>query len=233
MTISPKFFIVVMAICAILLVAIYRKRKKPEPKDENGASEPQRKWTPFSIAIVIALSPALVVFVLNFIIWTSVLVVGLFSPDLTEPAITSGEFPFVIEYEFEGKTYIIEDTLVCSYDGNDPSAWVPTRTYSNSLKNKSNRLMVELDANTESLLTKGQINEESSIVWYYGYGGYYLGDPEEAHSGPCINYVEIYRTSPKVSHQQTTPLTNEQLEELFGIKIIRFEFSPPIENTFE
>ena len=211
----------------------YIANGKTESKGESEASEPQKKWTPFSIAIVIALSPALVVFVLNFIVWTSVLVVGLFSPKLTAPEITSGEFPFVIEYEFDGKTYIIEDTVVCSYEGNSPGAWVPTRTYSYDLKNDSNRLMIELDANTESLLTKGQINEESRIVWYYGYGGYYLGDPEEADSGPCINYVEIYRTSPKVSHQQKTPLTNEQLEELFGIKIIRFEFSSPIENTFE
>ena len=165
--------------------------------------------------------------------WTSILVVGLLSPNLTEPEITSGEFPFVIEYEFEGETYIVEDTVVCSYEGNDPSAWVPTRSYSYDLKNDSNRLMIEFDANTESLLTEGQINEESRIVWYYGHGGYYLGDPKKTDRGPCINYVEIYNTSPKVSHHQTTKLTNEQLEELFGIKIIRFEFSSPIENTFE
>ena len=134
MKMSPILFIVVMAISAILFVTTYRKRKKLEVKGESGASEPQKMWTPFSIAIVIALSPAFVIFLINFLVWTSVLVVGLLSPNLTEPAITSGEFPFVIEYEFEGKTYIIEDTLVCSYEGNDPSAWVPTRSYSYDLK---------------------------------------------------------------------------------------------------
>lgn len=233
MKVNPILFIVVMAIFAILLVAIYRKRKNFELKVESGVSEQRKKFRPLLLAIIIALLPVIVIFLLNFITWTSIFAVGLLSPNLTEPEITSGEFPFVIEYEFEGETYIVEDTVVCSYEGNDPSALVPTRSYSYYLKNDSNRLMIEFDANTESLLTEGQINEESRIVWYYGYGGYYLGDPKEADSGPCINYVEIYKSSPKVSHHQTTKLTNEQLEELFGIKIIRFEFSSPIENKFE
>ncbi len=233
MKMNPILFIVVLALSAILFVVIYRKRKKLELKGESGVSEQRKKLKPLSLAIIIALLPVIVIFLLNFITWTSIFAAGLFSPNLTEPEITSGEFPFVIEYEFEGETYIIEDTVVCSYEGNDPSALVPTRSYSYDLKNNSNRLMIEFDANTESLLTKGQINEESRIVWYYGHGGYYLGDPKKADSGPCINYVEICKTSPKVSHHQTTKLTNEQLEELFGIKIIRFEFSTPIENTFE
>ena len=185
------------------------------------------------IVVGIALLPSILILSLNLFAWSAIFVGGMLSPNPTEPEITSGEFPFVIEYEFEGETYIIEDTVVCSYKGNDPSALVPTRSYSYDIKNNSDQLMIEFDANTESLLTKGQINEESRIVWYYGHGGYYLGDPKEADSGPCINYVEIYKSSPKVFHHQKTKLTNEQLEELFGIKIIRFEFSSPIENTFE
>ena len=48
-----------------------------------------------------------------------------------------------------------------------------------------------------------------------------------------INYVEKYKESEKVTHHEVTPLTNEQLEKHFAIKIIRFEFSEPIVNRFE
>ncbi len=154
------------------------------------------------------------------------------------PQITEGEFPFVVEYEINGQNYVIEDTVVCSFYGYDKTnAFLPyyPRTWYASLKDNSEsvRTFIELEPDTESVLTKGRINSESRIVLYYGHGGYYLGDPDDSDKGPCINYVEHYYTSEKVSHSVHTALTNEQLEEYFGIKIIRFEFSEPIENSFE
>lgn len=156
------------------------------------------------------------------------------------PQITEGEFPFVVEYERNGQRYLIEDTVVCSFKGYDKTnpfyPYYP-RTWDASLKENSEvvRTFIELEPDTESVLTKGRINSESRIVLYYGQGGYYLGDPDDSDDsdkGPCINYVENYKTSEKVTHSEVTALTYEQLEEYFGIKIIRFEFSSPIENTF-
>ena len=92
---------------------------------------------------------------------------------------------------------------------------------------------MQLEDNTESVLVKGRINTESKINLFYGDGGYYLGDPEDGERAPCINYVEEYKASEKVTYSEVTALTNEQLEEYFGIKVIRFEFSSPIENEFE
>lgn len=154
------------------------------------------------------------------------------------PKITEGEFPFVLEYEMDGRRYIIEDTVVCTFDGYDLSDPFPftnySRTWEQSLKSgeEQKRLILELKDNTESVLVKGRVNTESKINLFYGSGGYYLGDPEDAERAPCINYVEEYKTSEKVTHNEVTALTNEQLEEYFGIKIIRFEFSSPIENKF-
>ncbi len=155
------------------------------------------------------------------------------------PQITEGEFPFVLEYEMNGEKYLIEDTVVCTFDGYDLSDPFPftdySRTWYQSLKSgeEQKRLILELEENTESVLVKGRINTASMVNLFYGSGGYYLGDPEDAERTPCINYVEKYKTSEKVTHSEVTPLTNEQLEEFFGIKIIRFEFSTPIENKFE
>ena len=94
------------------------------------------------------------------------------------------------------------------------------------------RLIIDFPNYTESALVDGRINENSRIVLNYGRGGYYMGDPSDKDNGPRINYVEICRTSEKVTHHYSTPLSSEQLEEIFGIKIIRFEFSSPIENEF-
>ena len=155
------------------------------------------------------------------------------------PQITEGEFPFVLEYEMNGQKYLIEDTVVCKFDGYDLSNPFPfldySRSWFQSLKSgeEEKRLFLELEKNSESVLVKGRKNEESRVMLFYGSGGYYLGDPEDADRGPCINYAEKYKTSEKVYHNQVTPLTNEQLEEYFGIEIIKFEFSQPIENTFE
>ncbi|USB32453.1 hypothetical protein [Paenibacillus sp. YPG26] len=38
-------------------------------------------------------------------------------PNPTRPSITYGEFPFQLEYELDGKRMIIEDILICEFDG--------------------------------------------------------------------------------------------------------------------
>ena len=168
-----------------------------------------------------------------FIIIIVLCVLTMVSCDIKVPAITEGEFPIYLEYEINGVRYIIDEIVVCSYNGIDTTGFIPSRWYSVSLKNESNKTLMVFEDNTESKLTKGRINEEASIRLHIGDGGYYLGDPDDKDFTPYISYDEQYKTEPKVTHNDRTKLTNEQLEEIFGIKIIRFEFSSPIENAFE
>lgn len=154
------------------------------------------------------------------------------------PKITEGEFPFVVEYEMNGEIYLIEDTVVCSFDGYDMSnefSFINTRTWHQYLKSgqEERRLFIEFEPNTESVLTKGRINTESRLILNYGFGGYYLGDPHYKTKKPCINYVETYKASEKASYSMHTEMSEKQLEEYFGIKIIRFQFSKPIKNIFD
>ena len=83
---------------------------------------------------------------------------------------------------------------------------------------------MDFEDNTESKLTKGRTNEKASIRLHLGNGGYYLGDPDDKDYTPYISYDERYKTEPKVTHNDVTKLTNEQLEEIFGIKIMLFAF---------
>ena len=155
------------------------------------------------------------------------------------PKITEGEFPFVLEYEIGGQRYLIEDTVVCKFSGHDLSNPFPfldySRTWDSKLKsgNEDKRVLIEFDANTESQFVKDRINIDSRAILYYGSGGYYLGDPDEAERGPCIRYVERYRISENGSSVESVKLSFNQLDKFFGIKIIRFEFSEPIKNIFK
>ena len=172
-----------------------------------------------------------------FVIFTVSLMLIVFSGcDEKEPLITSGEFPIILEYEYEGQTYIIEDIVVCTYkkivyDSGGPRG---SRWYSSSLKNNSSTVILQFEENTESLMVPGQINKKSYIILDCGQGGYYLGDPEDTDRGPYIFYQELHQVySSGGTRIEQTKLTNQQLQEIFGIKIIRFEFGSPIENTFE
>ena len=42
---------------------------------------------------------------------------ALFSPSIPTPEITSGEFPFRIEYELNGEFHVIEDIVIAEFDG--------------------------------------------------------------------------------------------------------------------
>ncbi len=154
------------------------------------------------------------------------------------PQITDGEFPFVLEYEIDGERYLIEDTVVCSFDGYDPTnpfTMFPQREWEESLKSGNEDdfgiVLMELEENTESVFVDGRINYEHKVFLEYGGAAYYMGDADGFfYKEPSIRYYEEHDEKPDVSF---TTLTNEQLEEYFGIKIIRFEFSEPIENKFE
>lgn len=63
-----------------------------------------------------------------------------------------------------------------------------------------------------------------------------MGDPNVKHLihvKPHICYNEKYKESPKIIHHESTELNEKDLEKCFGIKIIEFEFSKPIKNTFK
>jgi hypothetical protein len=49
--------------------------------------------------------------------WALIYLGALFSPNPPLPEIRYGEFPFRLEYEINGERFIMEDTVVCEFDG--------------------------------------------------------------------------------------------------------------------
>lgn len=61
-----------------------------------------------------------------------------------------------------------------------------------------------------------------------------MGDSDgSAYEKPEIEYIETYSGRPNVIVTDATPLSAEQLQTNFGIKIINYSDSPPIKNTFK
>lgn len=153
------------------------------------------------------------------------------------PKITEGEFPFYIEFIFNGKTYIYEDAVVCSFGGYDASAlFQKPRTWDEKFQSNggyiTNKLIFE-ETDSPSALNESRINEESKFMLSCGRGDYYMGESEYSAVGkPCFYYHEIYKIDEKTSKHEKTVLSEKQLEEIFGLKIVRFEFSEPIKNEF-
>ena len=154
------------------------------------------------------------------------------------PKITEGMFPFYVEFTINGETYIYEDTVVCNFSGYDYSAWFQKpRTWFEKFESDdghpTNKLILE-ETNSKSVLVNSRTNNESRLMLSCGRGDYYMGESDFYKlSKPCFYYHEKYQIDEKSVMWESTALTEEQLEDYFGLKIIRFEFSEPIQNEFK
>ncbi len=154
------------------------------------------------------------------------------------PMIPEGEFPFYVEYEMDGKRYVIEDTVVCSFDGYDNSAWfVRPRKWNESLKSGDNdKLTILREENSYSVLKPKRLNERSSLLLNYGIAEYYMDDKlnliDLVNKKPGFYYSESYSTDERTTYVKVQKLSEKELEKYFGINVIRFEFSKPIKNKF-
>ncbi|HCL01412.1 MAG TPA: hypothetical protein DHW61_03200 [Lachnoclostridium phytofermentans] len=167
----------------------------------------------------------------------SLIIIVLCGCDQSSPTIVNGEFPIHFTYELNGNIYDIEDTVICEFSGFDVSGgFGKMRTWDEYLKSGTNRISILTAKNVHSVLDSARVDTEIEIFLDYGQGDYYMDDPNASsltHGKPHVCYVETYDASPKERHHYATALTDKQLQEYFGIKIINFTFSPPIDNTFK
>ena len=178
-----------------------------------------------------------------FVLIVILLITGLFlllrGEEQKPPQITTGEFPFVVEYEMNGETFVIEDSVICEFTGYDPSAltYHKPRTWNSRLKSGDEEKCVLIyEENTKSVLTPERVNTRSRLVLDYGSPEYYMGDPKVksmVDKEASFEYRENWKASEKVTDGEYTKLNKKELEKYFGIKIIRFEFSEPIRNEFK
>ena len=140
-------------------------------------------------------------------------------PNPPKPEITYGEFPIILVYEVNGEENIIEDTLICEYDGVSHYGSPPIKERMWKHRFKRGRLTLLQIGTTE--------------IFYDVPGIAYsqMGD------GPKKEYVskDAYYNDTKENPNFVgrSYVGEEEVLEKYGIRIISWEIAPPIVNSFK
>jgi len=140
-------------------------------------------------------------------------------PNPPHPTITYGEFPFRLEYEINGERIIVEDTIICKFDGFEKTATGSFRKWKSHLASNKNENAV-------------LVIVEKRVKIYCSVGGakYYMNDegmfPAERPFAPRFFLVNS-------SSHDTMVYKIADFIEKYKLKIVDFELSEPIVNTFE
>ena len=171
--------------------------------------------------LVIILIPVLLVAYLS-LPWVMMYAFQYLPPYGDMPKIMIAEFPFELTYELSGQEITVNDSLVCKIDGIACNAEVGTDIlWTSHLKSNKKRRGVF-------------ITEREGIQLFCSLGepAYYMGDTEEIRE----NYIpepRVFYTKTKEDGKETDIFpSDEYLYNEYGIRIIDWELSSPIENEF-
>ena len=168
-----------------------------------------------SIIIIILLVFVFAYFTLPFVL------IGLDNaskPNPPEPEITYGEFPFKLVYEISGEQKVIEDTVICEYDGIGIGSGSKYRKWKSRLAS----------GNKEVILLR--IDNKKHIYYLVGSPSYYMGDMRKNTTWEHF-FPDAFLHDAKGFGMNDKIKADELLSE-YGIKLISWEPSPPIVNSF-
>lgn len=150
-----------------------------------------------------------------------------------EPEIKYGEFPFKLTYEIDGETKIIEDVIVCEFDGfkvvGEAGKYRKWKSYLKS----GNEEIVMLD-----LRPQNEFNEFGHVMlelfFYWGNAEYYMGDFDDgrAKKEQDFKWVE-YKYKNDEGRIGGSAYKADEAYEKYKIRLISWEAAPPIENVFK
>jgi len=151
------------------------------------------------------------------------------APPALEPQITYHEFPFHIEYMINGERIVIDNALICEYEGSE-ILWIGS-TYVRSWKLEFKQYDVAVTPLDDIVLYC-----DDNIIIYYAFGSasYYMGDKDNPS-----RYLPSFRINDMINGDQKNNYAKDSYsidqEKLldYGIEIIDFVPPEPIENTFE
>jgi hypothetical protein len=144
-----------------------------------------------------------------------------------------GEFPFRLTYELNGEIIVIEDVVICEFDGfellGEAGKYRKWKVY---LKSGKNRI---------TLLDLREINESdqwgNKILEFYfdcGNAEYYMNDfSSNSSHGPNDGVRSIDYIGKRDGKEIGSAIPIEDAFEKYGLKILSVERTPPIQNTFK
>lgn len=151
--------------------------------------------------------------------WTLIYVFGQLEPNPPRPSITYGEFPFRLEYQINGETKIIEDTLICEFDG---YGW-------NEGIGKHRKWKERLASGDDEIVLL-KVNENKEIVFPPGDARFLMGESEYAEHYLFPDAV-IIETDDRFTSSGL--IRRKELIDEYNIELINWDHSEPISNSFE
>ncbi|MCL2149888.1 MAG: hypothetical protein FWH51_03015 [Dehalococcoidia bacterium] len=145
-------------------------------------------------------------------------------PNPPRPEITYGEFPFKLVYELNGEEITIEDTIICEFDGfgfswGGGDKWLKWKSHLASGK-KSPSPLAEVSL---------KISDTHEVYFFLGGPKYYMG----VEAGYVLNF-HAFRIQEYSFGGQSYPMVSEdELLDVYGIKLVSWKPSPPIVNSFK
>ena len=158
-----------------------------------------------------------------------------------DEVIKIGKFPFKIEYKYNGKIFVIEDSLIATFTGFESiSIGDKRRQWSGLIEGtRTEQLYIPIDA-----MRRLDIN--------VGAASFYMNDPMGLrYSVPFPSFIvttfdreisELKMTTSRIAEitriynatfrRQNFTNSLDDLYEQYGIRIINYEFSEPIVNSF-
>lgn len=112
----------------------------------------------------------------------------LLQPNPPKPAIKYGEFPFKLEYELNGELIVIEDTLICEYDGIKMVGGQKERSW-------TSRLASGGEDRIELLVLSDTEEWYQAVVKSIGSPKDLMGEPREPHITSGDPEIVMYRAA--------------------------------------
>lgn len=177
----------------------------------------------FSLKIIIFLCiiVCLVLFVMFVFPWILIYIGGALKPNPPVPQITYGEFPFRLEYEIDGENFIIEDTVICEYDG---IGW-------NEGTGKHRKWKSHLASGNDEIVLL-LLDNGTKIFFPIGSADFYMGDLAE-YEAFSFTFPDAFIYDKKGTNFYNRRITAEEMSSNYNLKLNDWNFTEPIVNSFK
>lgn len=162
-----------------------------------------------------------------------IIIIGFASqPNPPMPEIRYGEFPFRLVYELNGEQIIVEDVVICEYDGigNDAGRG-KYRKWKSRLESGNERVSVLIEDNLSEDSPYGKIIYRE-VYFTTGSADFYMGDLQDGREHDTITTRGILLVNRENGTTGSSTISKDNLLDKYGIQLISWEPSPPIVNRF-
>ena len=141
------------------------------------------------------------------------------------PEVKEGRFDFSITYELNGEVKTLECVYVCEFDG---TSWsIEGGDYSRDWKSHTEG---DFEGDDYSAVI-GKTEDGGDIILFFGiYPEYFMGDSEMGGRG--APEPDIYISYDRGEGVCDLIQEDDVIEEVYGVKLLDYEYDEPIENSF-